>query len=201
MRPMATRLDGRRAVVVGDEGSCGPAIRAALAAAGATLGALDGAPIDLVVHVAAGPDHPRPLVEVDEEAWAAAAELPVRALLATLQAAHPGLRAADGRLVVVVPAVALEGAAGLVAEATGWEAVRLLAKSAARRWGQQGITVNVVATRLREPPDATRTAPSLARTGWDDGAVAAMVLLAASDEAAHLTGATLQADGGALMLP
>lgn len=198
---MATRLDGRRTVVVGGERSCGPAIRAALAAAGATPGALDGAPLDLVVHAADGPGRSRPLVELDEEAWAAVAETPVRALLATLQAAHPGLSAAAGRVVVVVPAAALEGAAGLVAESTGWEAMRLLAKSAARRWGEQGITVNVVATRLREPPDADRTAPALARAHWDDSSVVAAVLLVASDEAAHLTGATLQADGGALMLP
>jgi NAD(P)-dependent dehydrogenase (short-subunit alcohol dehydrogenase family) len=198
---MATRLDGRRTVVVGDDGSCGTAIRTAIAAAGGTTGALDGAPIDLVVHVAGGSNRARALVDVDEEAWAAAAEMPVRALLATLQAAHPGLRAASGRLVVVVPAVALEGAAGLVAESTGWEAVRLLAKSAARRWAEQGITVNVVATRLSEPPDAARTAPTLDPSHWDDRSVAATVVLVASAEAAHLTGATLQADGGALMLP
>jgi NAD(P)-dependent dehydrogenase (short-subunit alcohol dehydrogenase family) len=198
---MPTRLDGRRTVVVGDEGSCGSAIRAALLAAGGTSGALDGTSVDVVVHVANRTDHPRALIDVDEHAWAVAAEMPVRALLATLQAAHPGLRVASGRLIVIVPTVALDGAAGLVAESTGWEAVRLLAKSAARRWAADGITVNVIATRLREPPEARRTPPALDSAHSDDGAVASTVLLVASDAAAHLTGATLQVDGGALMLP
>lgn len=186
---MATRLDGRRAVVVGPTGPRGPTHRAvadALAAAGAAPGRLDGSPVDLVVHVA---DHRRreaALIDTDETAWDDAAEAPARALLATLQAAHPGLRMAGGGLIAVVPSVSLVGAAGLVAEATGWEVVRLLAKSAARRWAADGITVNVVASRVEVSGDA---------------GVAAAVLLLAADEAVHLTGATVQVDGGALMLP
>jgi 3-oxoacyl-[acyl-carrier protein] reductase len=198
---VATRLDGQRAVVVGADGALATAIRAALAAAGATPGSLDGTPIDVVVHLARGTGATRALVDTDESAWETAAEAPTRALLATLQAAHPGLRARPGRLVVVIPTVALDGAAGLVAQATGWEAVRLLAKSAARRWGEQGIAVNIVAFRPTDPPDATRATPALGPEHRDDEAVAATVLLLASDEAAHLSGATLQADGGALMLP
>ena len=152
--------------VVHPGGSPGEPVQAALARAGATTVALDGSAVDLVVHVV---DHERSdLALVD-----AAAEAPARGLLATLQAAHPGLRAAGGRLVVVLPGAGLTGAAGLVAETTGWEAARLLALSAARRWLADGVTVNVVASSRQ-------------------AAVADSVLLLAADEAAHLTGLTLR---------
>lgn len=167
------RLDDRRVAVVHPGGSPGELVEAALSGAGAASVALDGSPVDLVVHVV---DHGRTdlaIVDTDEAAWEAAAEAPPRELLATLQAAHPGLRAAGGRLVVVLPGIGLTGAAGLVAETTGWEAARLLAVSASQRWLADGITVNVVASSRR-------------------GAVADSVLLLAADEAAHLTGVTLR---------
>lgn len=187
--------------MVGPEGPARAAVEEVLAGAGAERGELDGSPVALVVHLADTTVAAGPLLDTDEDAWERAAEAPARDLLATLQAAHPGLRAAGGRLVVVVPATALEGAAGLVAETTGWGAVRLLAKSAARRWAADGITVAVVAPRLDEPPDAGRTAPVLGSEHHGHRALAETVLLLAADEAAHLTGATLQVDGGALMLP
>jgi len=125
-----------------------------------------------------------------------------------VQAAHAHLRGRAGRLVVVCPSVALEGAAGLVPLAAGAEAQRLLAKSAARRWGPDGITVNTVAVPVTalDPTlavgasDAARTAPAL---DGDDplATAAATVVWLASHDAGGVTGATIGADGGALMLP
>ncbi len=165
------RLEGRRVVVVGHDDV---GIEAALIGAGASMVDPDGSPVDLVVHVCGDGRTDLALVDTDEATWEAAAEAPARELLATLQAAHPGLKAAGGRLVVVLPAKALSGAAGLVAETTGGEAARLLALSAARRWLADGITVNVVAPRRSE------------------AVVSDTVLLLAADEAAHLTGQTLR---------
>jgi 3-oxoacyl-[acyl-carrier protein] reductase len=164
------------------------AIEHALMTAGGTRTDVDGGPVDVVVHVADCSGARRALIDVDEDAWDAAAEAPVRALLKTLQRAHPVLVSDRGRLVVVLPAAALEGATGLVAEATGWEAMRVLAKSAARRWVDDGVTVNVVCV----PLDAHH---------GDSHAVADSVVLFARLEAAHLTGATVVVDGGQLMLP
>ncbi len=204
---MTTYLAGRRAAVVGSSEPPAETIVAALRRAGARVveGSLDdgliGGELDLVVHIADCRGAERALVDLDEQAWDDAAEAPVRALLATIQAAHAPLRRTGGRLVVVVPSAALEGAAGLVAETTGWEAMRLLAKSAARRWAEHGITVHVVAVRLEGPPDARRTEPVLGADQASADAVADVVVLLAGAEAVPLTGQTLVVDGGALMLP
>ena len=98
---------------------------------------------------------------MDEAEWDRRAEAPVRAALWTAQAAYPHLRQRDGRLILVCPTVALEGAAGLVPFASAAEAQRQLAKSAARRWGAEGITVNVVC------PAVAALAPALAGTDAD----------------------------------
>jgi NAD(P)-dependent dehydrogenase (short-subunit alcohol dehydrogenase family) len=167
---LVATLEGRRVVVVGHDEA---GIEGALVGAGASVVDLDTTPVDLVVHVC---DHGRTdlaLVDTDEVAWERSAEAPARELLATLQAAHPGLKAAGGRLLVVLPAKGLAGAAGLVAETTGWEAARLLAVSAARRWLADGIAVNVIASGRR-------------------AAVADTVVLLAYDEAAALTGQTIR---------
>jgi NAD(P)-dependent dehydrogenase (short-subunit alcohol dehydrogenase family) len=203
---MGEVLAGRVAVVVGSPvgGPAGDIIQAlAAAGAGARLvppeGPFGEPPPDVVVfaHVAAGALDPRPVIEVGDREWDAWCEEPIRAALHTAQAAYPLLRGRDGRLIFVCPAVALEGAAGLVPLATAAEAQRMLAKSAARRWGREGITVNVVTAPLGGGSDATRTVAAL-----DPGdGVAASVVWLASAAARTITGATIGADGGAVMAP
>lgn len=150
-----TSLDGRRVAVVGSAAHpARPGLTTALVDAGAGLVALDGSPVDLVVHLPEPPADDLPLLATDEAAWDAAAEAPARAFLATLQAAHPGLAATRGRLVVVLPSAVLGGDAGQVAATTGWGTVRLLATSAARRWARDGVTVTTLTHRREgdEPP-------------------------------------------------
>jgi NAD(P)-dependent dehydrogenase (short-subunit alcohol dehydrogenase family) len=103
-------------------------------------------PLRAVVHahVPAGAAVPAPLVEVDDAAWAAVVDASVLATLTTLQAARRHL-APGSTVLVVAPAVGLVGAAGHVALCAAAEAQRALAKSAARAWGPDGISVNVVA--------------------------------------------------------
>jgi 3-oxoacyl-[acyl-carrier protein] reductase len=216
-------LQGRVAVVVARPGPLGARIRAALAAAGAEVHvtaapddpeaaraalAAAGHP-DVVVWADADPDGltPASVVGLREHDWARRCEDPVRSLLWLLQAAHPHLRGRDGRVVLVCPSLGLEGAAQLVPLATAAEAQRLLAKSAARRWGADAITVNCVTvpvsaldpTLAAIAPDAARTAPALGVPDALDGAAATVTWLACA--AAAITGATIGADGGAVMAP
>jgi NAD(P)-dependent dehydrogenase (short-subunit alcohol dehydrogenase family) len=200
---MTSSLAGTRAAVVGGSDPLVAATVAALRSAGAQVdvGSLDDGPLDLAVHIADCRGADRALIDLDEQAWDDAAEAPARALLATMQSAHPLLRRPGGRLLVVLPSAALDGAAGLVAETTGWEAMRLLAKSAARRWAEQGIAVHIVGVRLDGPADARRTEPVLGPEHAGTAAVAEVVVLLAAAAAMPLTGQTLIVDGGALMLP
>jgi len=211
---MTAALAGRTAVVVCAHGAVADALVAGLDRAGSTAervepsltsaaevaSAFERCHPDVVVHVQLG------VAEASEQEWAAQAELPVRAALWVAQAAFSHLQGRDGRLVFVGPTTGMEGAAGLVPLATAAEAVRVLAKSAARRWGRDNITVNTVATSLTAlgasaatTRDAGRNSPALAGEGLD-GVVGAVVWLAGAGSAA-ITGATIGADNGALMAP
>jgi 3-oxoacyl-[acyl-carrier protein] reductase len=180
----------------GDRG----ALEAAFAAAGGAAGGRVAAAVH--AHVAPAALTPRPLVEVDDDEWDELADVPVRATLATLQVARARL-GPGGRIVVVVPAVSLTGQAGLVPLCTAGEGQRLLAKSAARSWGGDGLTVNAVAADLADlggEAAVTSTRGRALPPGSGDDLVDAITLLL-SPHAARITGATLGADGGDVMAP
>jgi len=94
-------------------------------------------PLDAVVFLELDPTAVagRAFDTTDESTWDALAEAPARRALLALQRAHRATRHAGLVFVLVQPVVALEGSAELVAATTGWEAQRVLVKSAARRWG------------------------------------------------------------------
>ncbi|GEM_PF-507587 len=149
-----------------------------------------------------------PLIELDPETWDAAGERSIRVALQLLQAAHRHLPD-GGRVVVVLPSVATIGVPGLVPMCTAVEAIRVMAKVAARRWGGRGITVNVVLVPLDaflgEATPAGAAVPSLGlaslgeRDALDDAA--GLVLMLAGPDGTALTGATLGADAGTVMVP
>jgi 3-oxoacyl-[acyl-carrier protein] reductase len=162
--------------------------------------------LDAIVHTTLPHDafEPRALASLSAAEWLRLAEEPVEQGIATLQTAHPRLRR-GGRFIFVLPSIAVDGAAGLVPLATAAEALRALAKSAARRWAAGGITVNVVAADVfaygaehLRGTDVDR-GESAFGVGPEDVADSVMLLLA--PEAARLTGTTLIVDGGALMAP
>lgn len=169
----------RVAIVGSTAHAARPVLRAALAGEGASLVDLDCTPVDVVVHLPEPAAGELALMDTDEAAWDAAAEAPVRDFLATLQTAHPGLAAARGRLVVVLPHAVTTGAAGLVAATTGSGAVLALAKSAGRRWATDGIRVTAVLHHGAE----------------GDTAVADGVVLLA-DPSSRYDGTTLEVGGG-----
>ena len=193
-------LAGRVASIVGS-GPLAEAVRGALSAAGAVF---EGRP-DVAVWASITEDAllPSPVVGMDEPDWARRCEEPLFAALQFFQAAYPDLKGRNGRAVLVCPSVALEGAAGLVALAAAAEGQRQLAKSLARRWGHDGITVNIVTVPVAAlgpaPADATRTERAISSDPL--AAAAATVVWLASPGAVGITGATIGADGGAVMAP
>jgi NAD(P)-dependent dehydrogenase (short-subunit alcohol dehydrogenase family) len=121
-----------------------PATRPALEALLDTVSAdLDG--LDLVAHMDAS-DGARSAATstLTEAQWAEACEATSTAPTAS-PAAHAHLAPTNGRLVYVVPTIAMAGAAGYAPYAAAAEGIRALAKGIAKTWGKDGITVNTIA--------------------------------------------------------
>jgi NAD(P)-dependent dehydrogenase (short-subunit alcohol dehydrogenase family) len=190
---------------------------AAFAEAARRLGKLDA-----LVYAASDAAALTPLAvaDMDEASWRAACENPVRSTLFALQASLAHLVERRGRVVFVVPTVAISGAARLVPLSTVAESQRLMAKVAARQWGRRGITVNVVALApelfaaelrgedVRESLVAASqmgsgSQPALREVdGLDVGRdVIPPVSYFVSAAGSYITGQTLTVDGGAWMTP
>ena len=149
-----------------------------------------------------------PLLDTDPNDWDARGERLAREALITLQAAHDVLtEAGGGRIVIVTATAGISGAGALVPYLTAVEGVRALAKSAARQWGDRGLTVNTVLVPLEMiDPDAgplvsflSPAARGRPPTLLDD--VASAVAWLAGPTGTHVTGATLVVDGGSVMAP
>lgn len=146
------------------------------------------------------------LAEMDQEAWAAAAEAPITEFVHLLQGASKQL-SGGGRVVLLVPSAVLSGAAGLVAWTAAAEAQRSLLRVAARCWGGRGISLACVAVPAHllcgaqaplERPGLP--APSLPHPPTLEGDVA-RVIGELGTMADVLTGVTVAVDGGVWMTP
>ena len=99
---------------------------------------------------------PRAFVDVDATLWEAACERQLRMFLHVVQASYAPLARSNGAMVCVCPTVALQGAANLAMFAAVAEGQRILAKSAARQWANDGIRVNIVSPSIHELLDDPR---------------------------------------------
>jgi len=183
-----------------------PGERSALEGAIGQLVELLG-PVDLVILPVTDPGELSavPFATLDESDFAARCEAPLKAMRVAMQAAHTALRETGGRIILLVPTIAINGAEGLVAYGAVGEGARSLAKAAARRWGEHGITVNCLAlTPEQLHPGATRAAPAtrvpqaLDHTPDLKTEVAPLIASLATGPAI-VTGATIMVDGGNLM--
>jgi 3-oxoacyl-[acyl-carrier protein] reductase len=162
--------------------------------------------VDAVVWAETAPGLATPalLTDVDEARWHELVAGSLRRYVAFLQAAERQLRG-GGRLVVMVPTLGLDGAGSSVAWASVAEGQRSLAKSVARVWGTNGVTVNCVAVPARllagVADDLGR--PDLQQPALPDpdlGNDATGVVAALCGEAmSAVTGATIAVDGGRWM--
>jgi len=180
----------------------------ALAAFDAAAGA--AGPADAVVHAAVDPAalEAGAVADLDDGRVEIVWERAMRATLFLMQAAHRHLAGRGGRIVLVTPTIALSGAAGLALYASAVEGQRLLAKSAARQWGSDGITVNCIAPSaalLGVDPAAlgavTLSPPALGSSGDVRADIAPVVDFLVGPAAHWVTGATISLDGGAWLTP
>jgi NAD(P)-dependent dehydrogenase (short-subunit alcohol dehydrogenase family) len=131
-----------------------------------------------------------------------------------MQAVHPHMKAQGrGRIVTFGSNAGLTGGAGYGPYSASKEAIRGLTRVAAREWGADGITVNCVcpvSAGHRAPPDddpqrkalweRTYANQPIARDGDAEDDIAPIVTFLLSEASRYMTGQTLMADGGAVML-
>jgi NAD(P)-dependent dehydrogenase (short-subunit alcohol dehydrogenase family) len=183
-----------------------------------SLGSLVGSgTVDRVVLAAIDPSAFRaaPITSLSEDEWEKAAEYSMRAAFVTLQQAY-GVLADGGRVVLILPTVATTGVADLVPLCTAVEAIRVMAKAVARRWGARSITVNTIEVELAAfmlgddvEGDAegvgVPVVPVLGQPALPPGSAVDDVLglldMLATPTAAAITGALLVADRGTVMQP
>ena len=168
--------------------------------------------LDVMVHnafaggVASRLERPRP------RSWFQMSRTAVWASFWCAQAAHPHLRrqrpgpARAGHL-----AAGVEGSANLPLYSPAKAAQRALAKSLAREWGPDGITVNCIAPVAETPalagafeqvPDlrgAIEARTPLGRIGDPVADIGGVVAFLAGPDAGYVTGQTIVCDGGSFL--
>ncbi|MGO9853947.1 MAG: SDR family NAD(P)-dependent oxidoreductase [Acidimicrobiales bacterium] len=154
-----------------------------------------------------------PLTEVNPGDMDLLLDTGPKGTLWAMQAVFPHMsRRGWGRIVTMGSNGALLGTAGFGPYAASKEAIRALTRVAAREWGAHGIVVNCVcpvSVAHRAPPTeparaaafaATFADQPIARDGDPEADIAPVVAFLLSDACRYVTGQTIMADGGAIML-
>lgn len=193
---------GRSALAIKADLTNGAEAEAAIAAAADRFGGIDS-----LVHVAGGMVARKTMEEMDEAFWRQVLDVNLTSLFLTAKAALP--RMAKGGAIVAFSSQAGRdgGGPGAIAYATSKGAVMTFARGLAKEVGP-GIRVNAVcpgmiATTFHDtftrPEVRERVAGAalMKREGTSED-VAALVAFLASDDAAYITGACYDINGGVL---
>ena len=154
-----------------------------------------------------------PLEDIGDEVIGSTLGSGLLGTLYHMQAAFPHMRDSGGGSIINMGSrEGIHGGHGAGIYAATKEAIRGLSRVAAREWGRHAIRVNVVcpaaltaaaATYLTAHPEqaeAFRKEIALGRFGDSDTDIAPVALFLASDASRYVTGQTINADGGQMML-
>jgi NAD(P)-dependent dehydrogenase (short-subunit alcohol dehydrogenase family) len=154
------------------------------------------------------------LQDVQESDFDRVLETGPKGTLWLMQAVLPAMKQRGrGRIVTMGSAMGMTGAPGYGPYAAAKEGIRALTRTAAREWGEFGITVNCVcpasvAHRMPVTEDGGERAAAFAemfadhplgRDGDPETDIAPVVAFLLSDASQYLTGQTLMVDGGGVM--
>ena len=133
------------------------------------------------------------------------------ASLRCMQAAFPHMKDRGGRIINLGSTTGIVGMKGFVPYSMAKEAIHALTKTAAREWGEHGITVNTVCPSASSPTaeEWARQQPQryaavisktpLGRLGDPLHDIGRAVAMLVADDMGFLTGATVMLDGGTTM--
>ncbi|MHB1486197.1 MAG: SDR family NAD(P)-dependent oxidoreductase [Acidimicrobiales bacterium] len=170
--------------------------------------------LDVFIHnaVSARSSQPDALEEVGRSEFEEHFSVSVRAAWQCAQAAHSALaRSESGRFILLSSSAGIEGSATLPLYSMVKGALRGMAKSLAREWGPEGITVNCLAPVARTEaleralvanPDLRDRLVGqipLGRLGDPEVDIGSVARFLAGDDSAYMTGQTLMVDGGSFM--
>lgn len=170
--------------------------------------------LDILVNNAQTTDsaHGDALESIDDEKIAAVLESGLLGTMYFMQASFPHLKKNGGSIINMGSREGIYGGVGSCIYAATKEAIRGLSRVGAREWGRYKIRVNVICPAalseaaikfLDEHPESKKMYESQLALGWfgdplkDIGPVA--VFLAGPDSG-YITGQTINADGGQIML-
>ncbi len=167
--------------------------------------------LDLVVH-ARYPSLCRRRMDICDltaQQWHEVCDEPLEAGIRLARAAHEPLSAAGGTIVYLVPLMASAGGDGFAPFSGAAEGLRVLAKSLAKTWGEDGVSAHAITldpSAFLAPEDAAGMAeanslhdPPLGRVPDLSDEVSLVVDALTSDAFGVLTGASLVVDGGLWM--
>lgn len=167
---------------------------------------------EILVNNAGGFQKVKTLLEIDEEEWDAILALNLKSVYLCSRAILPGMVARRWGRIINLASAAARSLTNL--SATHYAAAKAgilgFTRHLAYEVGQHGITVNAVAPgttltarvrRVRAPEDQARIASliPLGRMGRPEDTAAAVAFLA-SEDAGYITGATLDVNGGKVMM-
>lgn len=196
---------GEAIVLTGDIGDDG-SVERAVAATTDRFGT-----IDIAVQIAAHPrsNLPLDLSAVTDAEWSAQGDVTLTGCFRLARAVHPALKASGrGRFMAITSAYGLSGDGGNPIYSAQKGALRGMAKSLAKEWGPDGITVNLFApsseseatnayfARFPEAWEGFRKAFPLGRMGRPVSDIAPAVVALAGDQFGFVTGQTIPIDGG-----
>jgi NAD(P)-dependent dehydrogenase (short-subunit alcohol dehydrogenase family) len=167
---------------------------------------------DILVNNAGGFTKLRTLLEIEEDEWDAILALNLKSAYLCSRAVLPGMIARRGGRIVSLSSAAARSLTNFSAAhyAAAKAGILGFTRHLAYEVGQYGITVNAVAPgttltarvrRARTPEDQARIASliPLGRLGLPEDTAGAVAFLA-SDDAAYVSGVTLDVNGGKVMM-
>jgi NAD(P)-dependent dehydrogenase (short-subunit alcohol dehydrogenase family) len=154
----------------------------------------------------------KPLMELTDEDWALSMDTGLKGTLNFMKAAYPELKKTKGSIVNFGSGAGLTGQKNQASYAAAKEAIRGLSRVAANEWAEDGIRVNVVCPlaltegvkkwkeNFPHQYEEVIGKNPMGRFGDPQKDVAAIVAFLISEDSQYMTGQTLMADGGDIML-